>query len=149
LNSPLWVTGFVPTQIPHLPGAFLFRILEHSSSLSFCRILQLDSAPNSLLEQFGTVAKKAHHTAARKEPYQLTIRDNRQLIYVLPAHDLKCPDGGSVRHDRPQLTQRPHHTLHAGLRLAVSFHTADLLSRDKPGQIIVLYYYKTPAPTGQ
>jgi hypothetical protein len=74
-----------------------------------------------MLEQFGTVAKKAHHTAPRKDPDQVTIGDNGQLIDVLSAHDLKRTDRGSVRGNRSQLTQRPHHTLHAGLPPAVSF----------------------------
>src|SRR5580704_4729 len=106
-------------------------------------------APSSLPEQFSPLAKKAHHSAPRKNPLQSTIGNNWQLIDVLPTHGFEGLKRGRVGGYRLQLTQRPHHALHTGLRPAVPWYSAHLIAGDKSSQGAVLHNHKAPPSASQ
>jgi len=99
--------------------------------------------------QFGMSLQVAQDMAAREDSLDSAIRDNRQLVDVIAAHDLKGSDSGSVSRDRPELTHRAHHTLHACLHPALVVHSLNLVRSDEPGHLAILHDHEAATSTAQ
>lgn len=74
----------------------------------------------------------------REDPLEVSVEDNGQLVDVLAAHQFKCLDSWRIRSNGAQLTERPHHSLHAGLRPAVAIDSLNLMGRDQSGYTVIL-----------
>ena len=69
---------------------------------------------------------------AGKESLKPSVGENRQLVDILPAHNLKRLDCRSVGRNCPELADGPHHSLHTRLCPAFTVHMFDLIWRDEP-----------------
>src|SRR5215471_18326844 len=89
--------------------------------------------------QFCLSLKKAHDMTAGDQPLEVSVGDDRQLVYVFAGHQFKCLDRGSFRCNSAHLTEGAHHALHSSLRPAVAIDFLYLMGRDQAGYLVILH----------
>ena len=73
------------------------------------------------------VLEETQNMPAGKDSFQPPVGENRQLVDILSAHNLKRLDCGGVGRDCPELTEGPHHRLHTRLFPEGTVHMLDLI----------------------
>jgi hypothetical protein len=97
--------------------------------------------------EFRACLEHAHDMATRDDSGQISMLNDRHLIYILPAHHFQCLSYWSFRTYASQSLERTHYVANRGVRPTRAINRLDFVRRDDPGRPSLFEHHET-AMTG-